>query len=60
MNQATRTGKCSMGELCSLKLTDANFSQSESGQGTEETLILMEERKSAINSRKYQTAVVIK
>lgn len=55
-----RPSKCSVVELCSLKLTDANLSQVEDGQGIEKTLISIEERKNSINSRKHEVGAVIK
>lgn len=60
MNQVIRPGKYSMRELWSLMLTDTKHSQVEGNQGIEETVISVEERKSEINSRRWEAAVVMK
>jgi hypothetical protein len=50
----------SMKEPCSLRLIDAKLSQVKGGQGIEETVILMEESKRAINSRNHKLDTVMK
>lgn len=47
-------------ELCSLRLIDAKLSQVEDGQGIEGTFILLEQTKSAINSRKHNIDALMK
>lgn len=60
MKQSIRPGRYPLIELCRLSLTDDKLSQVEGGQGIEETLILMEERKSAINLRRNEINAVMK
>lgn len=42
------------------RLIDTNLRQVEGGQGIEETVLLMDERKSAINSIKHEANAVMK
>jgi hypothetical protein len=60
MKQVMHPGKYSMIELCSHTLIDANLSQVEGSQGTEEILFLMEEKKNLINSREQEIGAVMK
>jgi hypothetical protein len=60
MEELIRPGNYSMIESCGLRLIDAKLSQMEGSQGIEETLTLMEEIKSEINSKKDEVYSVMK
>lgn len=60
MEERIHPGRYCMIEFCCLRLIDTKVSQVESNQGIEETLTLMEETTSAINSKKDKVDAMMK